>query len=277
MSSHAPAATGPGARVTTRTVRNKRSRNERLVMVTAYDATFARLVDEAGVDLVLVGDSLGNVVQGLDTTVPVTLDEMIYHCRCVARGTRRAMLVGDLPFGSYQGSVDEGLRSAFRLMKEGGCHAVKLEGGRQHAELVSRLTASGVPVMGHLGLTPQSVHALGGFRVQGREEDAAQRLREDAQILEQAGCFSIVLECVPAALAAEVSASLEHAATIGIGAGVGCHGQVLVIYDLLGMNSDFRPRFVKKYEDLGKRITDAVRNYGEEVRAGTFPSDEHGF
>lgn len=274
MSKH---GNGKRRRVTTRTVRRKKARDERLVMVTAYDATFARLVDEAGVDMILVGDSLGNVIQGRDTTVPVTLDEMIYHCKCVSRGATHPMLIGDLPFGSYQGGTDDGMRSAMRMMKEGGVQGVKLEGGRQHADLVERLTSCGVPVMGHLGLTPQSVHAFGGFRVQAKRADAADRLLEDARILQDAGAFSIVLECVPAELAARVTAELDRAATIGIGAGVECDGQVLVIYDLIGMDDTFQPRFVKRYDTIGQRITDAVRNYAEEVRAASFPSDEHAF
>lgn len=263
-------------RVTTATVRRKKARSERLVMVTAYDATFARLADEAGVDMILIGDSVGNVIQGHDTTLPVTLDEMIYHCRCVRRGSSQALLVGDLTFGSYQEGVEAGMRSALRLMKEGGCHAVKLEGGRIQAELVERLVTSGIPVMGHLGLTPQSVHAFGGYRVQAKKDAAAERLREDARILEEAGAFSVVLECIPAPLAAEVTQQLSIP-TIGIGAGAGCDGQVLVMHDLLGLNNAFKPRFVKAYEDLHTRVVGAFRSYAEEVRSGAFPDDEHSF
>lgn len=263
-------------RVTTWTIRRKKERGERLVMVTAYDATFGRIASEAGVDLILVGDSLGNVIQGKETTLSVTLDEMIYHCRCVGRGASRPLIVGDLPFGSYQSSVEVGMRSSERLMKEGGCHAVKLEGGRMHAELVRRLVSCGVPVMGHLGLTPQSVHAFGGFRVQGKDESAAARLIEDAKILEDAGAFAVVLECIPSALAEQVTAALSIP-TIGIGAGAGCDGQVLVMYDLLGMGGDFKPRFVKQFENLGVRINTALKAYGEEVRAGTFPDADHSY
>lgn len=261
-------------RVTTWTVRKKKAAGEPLVMITAYDATFAKLVDEAGADLILVGDSLGNVIQGQETTLPVTLDHMIYHCQCVARGASRPMIIGDLPFGSYQASVEDGLRAAHRLMKEGQCHAVKLEGGEQHAELVSRLTSAGVPVMGHLGLTPQSVHAFGGYRVQGRGDEAAERLVKDAHALQEAGAFSLVLECVPSPLAKRVTQELDIP-TIGIGAGADCDGQVLVIYDLLGMNPSFVPKFVKPYENLHDRITSAVSSYGEEVRARAFPDEEH--
>lgn len=263
-------------RVTTWTIRQKKEQSQRLVMVTAYDATFARLVDSAGVDMILVGDSLGHVIQGHDSTLPVTLDEMIYHCRCVDRGAKHALVVGDLPFGTYQSSVELGMQSSERLLKEGRCQAVKLEGGRQHAPLVERLSSNGIPVMGHLGLTPQSVHAFGGYRVQGRSADDAARLVEDAKILEGAGAFAIVLECVPAALAAQVTASL-HIPTIGIGAGRGCDGQVLVMHDLLGLNPEFKPRFVKRYEDLHTRATAAVKAFAEEVRGGTFPGDEHSF
>lgn len=265
-----------GKRITTWTVRRKKQAGERLVMVTAYDATFARLADEAGADLLLVGDSLGNVIQGRETTLGVTVDEMIYHCRCVGRGAKRAMIIGDMPFGSYQSSVERGMINAERLMKEGECHAVKLEGGRPHAALVDRLTSNGIPVMGHLGLTPQSVHALGGYRVQGKREDDARRLLEDAKILQDAGAFGLVLECIPAPLAAEVSAQLDIP-TIGIGAGAQCDGQVLVIYDLLGLNTEFKPRFVKNFEQLGTRTVDAIRAYAEEVRSGAFPDAEHSF
>jgi len=245
-----------------------------VVMVTAYDATFARLVDAAGVDVVLVGDSLGNVVQGHDTTLPVTLEEMIYHCRCVSRGLTCAHLVGDLPFLSYQVSDDEAMRSAGRLLKEGRAQSVKLEGGRRVAPLVRRMVEAGIPVMGHVGLTPQSVHQLGGYRMQGREDAAAAALLEDVKALEDAGVYSIVLEGIPGDLARELSAAVG-VPTIGIAAGPGCDGQVLVIYDLLGMDERFSPRFLKKYAELSAVITDAVRRFGAEVKSGTFPGPEH--
>src|SRR5262245_4462392 len=214
------------SRVTIHTLRSQKQRGEKIAMLTAYDATFARLLDEAGVDILLVGDSLGMVVQGHDTTLPVTLDEMIYHCRAVARGVRRAQVVGDMPFMSYQASIEQGLSSAGRLMKEGGAHAIKLEGGAQHAELVRRLVGSGIPVMGHIGLTPQSFHQMGGFKVQGREEGGSERLLQDARALEQAGAYAIVLEGMPTEIAVDITQAVG-VPTIGIGAGNGCDGQVL--------------------------------------------------
>jgi 3-methyl-2-oxobutanoate hydroxymethyltransferase len=226
--------------------------------------------------MILVGDSLGHVIQGHDSTIPVTLDQMVYHCQCVDRGAKRALVVGDLPFGTYQSSVEEGIRSSERLMKEGRCQAVKLEGGLHHAPLIARLAQNGIPVMGHLGLTPQSVHALGGYRVQGRTEDAAARILEEALGLEQAGAFAIVLECVPAAVAAAITRAL-HIPTIGIGAGPDCDGQVLVMHDLLGLNPDFKPRFVKRYADLHQQALAAFEAFAAEVRAGEFPQSEHSF
>jgi 3-methyl-2-oxobutanoate hydroxymethyltransferase len=263
-------------KVTIHTLRTMKQRGEKITVLTAYDATFARLLDEAGADVLLVGDSLGMVIQGNDTTLPVTVDEMIYHCRAVARGTRRAQIVGDMPFMSYQASVEQGLVNAGRLMKEGGCHAVKLEGGAQHAELVRRLVGAGIPVMGHIGLTPQSFHQMGGFRVQGRDAGGRERLLADARALEEAGAYAIVLEGIPSEIATEISAALTIP-TIGIGAGVGCDGQVLVIYDLLGMDDSFKPRFVRRYEQLGTRIRTAVQSYVEDVRSGGFPSANESF
>ncbi len=248
----------------------------KIAMVTAYDATFARLLDEAGCDMLLVGDSLGMVVKGETSTLSVTMEEMIYHLRAVARGTRHAQIVGDMPFMSYQGSIEEGIRNAGRLVKDGGAEAVKLEGGAQHAELVRRLVATGIPVVGHLGLTPQSVHQMGGYKVQGRGEQAAQKILVDARALDEAGCYAIVLEGIPSTLAAEITSRVS-AATIGIGAGPDCDGQVLVSYDLLGMNDEFRPKFVKRYEQLGVRIRTAVEAYIHEVRDGSFPDAEHSF
>ncbi|HKA86598.1 MAG TPA: 3-methyl-2-oxobutanoate hydroxymethyltransferase [Haliangiales bacterium] len=264
------------SKVTIHTLQKKKAAGDKIAMLTCYDATFARLLDDGGVDILLVGDSLGMVVQGHPTTLPVTLDEMIYHTRAVARGTRRAQILGDLPFMSYQASISEALHSAGRLMKEGGAEAVKLEGGAQHAELVSKMVAVGMPVMGHIGLTPQSYHQLGGFKVQGREENAARRLIDDAKSLAQAGAYALVLEGIPMELAAQITAAVAIP-TIGIGAGPACDGQVLVIYDLLGMNEEFKPKFVRRYENLSVRIRTAVDEYVADVKSGAFPSEEESF
>jgi 3-methyl-2-oxobutanoate hydroxymethyltransferase len=263
-------------RVTVPELRAQKQRGEKIVMLTAYDATFARLLDQAGADILLVGDSVGMVVAGYENTLPVTMDEMLYHCRAVARGTKRAHIVGDMPFMSYQVSIEQGLSNAARMLKEGGCHAVKLEGGAVHAPLVSRLVECGIPVMGHIGLLPQSVHQQGGFKVQGREQGGDQRLLQDALALQQAGAYSIVIEGVPHTIAKEISRALSIP-TIGIGAGAGCDGQVLVIYDLLGMNDSFQPKFVRRFESLADKIRDAVTTFGNEVRAGSFPSEQESF
>ncbi len=263
-------------RVTIHSLRQMKENGERFAMLTAYDATFARLLDEAGADVLLVGDSLGMVVQGHETTLPVTLEEMAYHCRAVVRGTRRAHVVGDMPFMSYQASIEQAMTNAGILMKEGGCHAVKLEGGAVHAELVRRLVSAGIPVMGHIGLTPQSYHQLGGFKVQGRDPGGRERLLEDARALEEAGCYSIVLEAIPADIAREITATVS-VPTIGIGAGTSCDGQVLVSYDMLGMDETFKPRFVRRYATLGQTIKDAVAHYVADVRTGAFPSDAESF
>src|SRR5215470_7554252 len=264
------------SKVTIHTLRQMKARGEKIAMLTAYDATFARLFDEAGADVLLVGDSLGMVVQGHDTTLPVTLDEIAYHCRAVARGARRAHVVGDMPFMSYQASVEQGVTNAGKLMKEGGCHSIKLEGGAVHAELVRRLVNAGIPVMGHIGLTPQSFHQLGGFKVQGREQGKAKQLVEDARALEQAGAYAIVLEGIPMELAAQITSTVG-VPTIGIGAGTSCDGQVLVIYDLLGMNEEFKPKFVRRYENLSVRIRTAVDEYVADVKAGRFPDEDESF
>ena len=261
-------------RITTRALQRYRSEERKIVMVTCYDATFARLVETAEVDAILVGDSLGMVIQGHEHTLPVTLDEVIYHCRAVARGCTRPHLIGDMPFGSYQSSLDEGVANGIRLMKEGGVQAVKLEGGVEHAELISRLVQAGVPVMGHLGLTPQSVHQLGGYRIQGREPDAAAALKADAKALQDAGCYALVLEGVPATLAAEVTTAVDIP-TIGIGAGAACDGQVLVMYDLLGLDKSFNPKFLKKYADLDTQVVGALNAFSQDVRDGVFPSLSH--
>lgn len=262
--------------VTIHTLQNMKQRGEKITVLTAYDATFARLLDETDVDVLLVGDSLGMVIQGQNTTLPVTLDEVIYHVRAVARGTQRAQVVGDMPFMSYQASIDDGVRNAGRMIQEGGAHAVKLEGGAQHAELVAKLVRIGIPVMGHIGLTPQSFHQLGGFKVQGRGPGAAETLVADAQALQDAGAYSIVLEGIPSEIAQRITATLQ-VPTIGIGAGAECDGQVLVIYDLLGMDDEFKPKFVRRYENFALRIRTAVRTYCDDVRHGAFPNASESF
>ena len=236
----------------------------------------ATLVDASGIDAILVGDSLGNVVLGYESTVPVTMDDIVHHLRAVTRGTKRAMVVGDMPFLSYHISREESVRNAGRLMQEGLAQAVKLEGGSEVAETVRAITNAGIPVMGHLGLTPQSVHQLGGFKVQGKGEEAARKLLSDAKSLEEAGVFAIVLECIPQQLAKLITESLS-VPTIGIGAGVHCDGQVLVIQDLLGMYSDFKPKFVKQYANLKEQIIEACQTYSEEVKGKSFPGPEHVF
>lgn len=263
-------------KVTVKTLAKMKATGERIAMVTAYDATFARLFDRAGVDVLLVGDSLGMVIQGNTTTLPVTMEDILYHTRAVVRGVSRAHVVSDMPFLSYQASLEDGVRNAGRLLKEGGAHSVKLEGGVEVAELVSRCVSFGIPVMGHLGLTPQSIHAMGGYRVQGRDEESRQKVIEGARALEQAGCYALVLEGVPSELAEEVTAQLSIP-TIGIGAGLECDGQVLVCYDMLGLEEDFKPRFVKRYERLGERTREAAMSFVREVRAGEFPAVEHTF
>jgi 3-methyl-2-oxobutanoate hydroxymethyltransferase len=249
-----------------------KTRGVRLTLLTAYDYTLARLLDRAGVDGLLVGDSLGMVVQGHEHSLGVTLDEVIYHTRMVARGCRRSLLIADMPFMTFQVSPQQALENAGRLIKEGGAHAVKLEGGVRSAAAIAAITAADIPVMGHIGLTPQSLRRFGGFRVQ-RDETA---LMEDALATERAGAFALVVECVPAEMAQKITAAL-HIPTIGIGAGAGCDGQVLVTHDMLGLYEEIRPRFVKQYADLGKAVVRAVEEYCREVREGTFPAAEHGF
>lgn len=251
-------------------LKQRKSRGERIVMLTAYDATMARLFDQAGVDILLVGDSLGMVVMGCETTLPVTLDAMVHHCRAVSRGARRALVVADMPFLTAQVSLPDAVRNAGRLVQEGGAAAVKLEGGGAMAEVVGRLVDVGIPVMGHLGLLPQSVHQLGGYRRQAREEAEAERLMGDAEALEQAGAFAVVLEAIPEEVAARVTGRLSIP-TIGIGAGASCDGQVLVSYDLLGITAGPVPSFVKQYARLGEQMVAAVEAYADDVRAGRFP------
>jgi 3-methyl-2-oxobutanoate hydroxymethyltransferase len=250
--------------------------NQPIVMITSYDATMARIVDESDVDIILVGDSAGMVMAGLDNTLGVTMDMMVYHVQCVTRTKPKALVIADLPFLSYQTSVPDAVRNAGRFLQEAGAQAVKLEGGQRVIEQVRAIIRADIPVMGHLGLTPQSVHAFGGYKVQGRGEEAARLLKENALMLQDAGVFSIVLECVPTPVAKEVSEALAIP-TIGIGAGPHCDGQVLVIQDLLGMNREFRPKFVKRYASLHETIKAAVDAYAKEVRGGAFPADEHCF
>lgn len=263
-------------RLTIRHIVRKKAAGEKIAMVTAYDATFARLIDAADADILLVGDSLGMVVQGHETTLPVTTDHILYHTQAVVRGSERALVVADMPFMSYQAALADALRNAGRLLAEGGAQAVKVEGGQRCVPTIRALVDAGIPAMGHLGLTPQSVNVFGGFRVQAREEEAAEQLLRDALALEEAGAFGIVLEMVPAELATRVTESLAIP-TIGIGAGAGCDGQVLVCYDFLGMDERFTPRFVKRYRDLSTEIRDATTAYVDEVRRGVFPGDEHSF
>ncbi|MEY9848110.1 3-methyl-2-oxobutanoate hydroxymethyltransferase [Streptacidiphilus sp. MAP5-3] len=265
-----------GRRVTVRDLAAAKTRGERWAMLTAYDAPTAGVFDESGVPVLLVGDSMGNCHLGYDTTVPVTMDEIAILSAAVVRGSKRAMVVADLPFGSYQESPAQALRSAVRLMKEAGVHAVKLEGGERSAAAIELLVQAGVPVMAHLGLTPQSVHALGGYPVQGRGDEASHQLLRDAKTVQAAGAFSVVLEAVPAELAAQVTKEL-HIPTVGIGAGVGCDAQVLVWTDMAGMTDGHVPRFVKQYANLRAELGRAAREYVDEVRGGTFPAEEHSF
>ena len=264
-------------RVTVRHLLDMKARGEKIVCLTAYDYLFGRLVDECGADLVLVGDSLGQVVLGYDSTIPVTLDDMVHHGKAVRRGVRRGMLIVDMPFMSFQVSREDALRNAGRLLKETGCEAVKMEGGGERvAETVSTIVDAGIPVMGHIGLTPQSVHALGGYRVQGREKTHASRIADEAKRLEDAGCFAVVLELMPAALAADVTRALRIP-TIGIGAGHACDGQVLVLYDMLGLNDGFKPKFVRRFGALAESSRSAIRDFVSAVRDGSYPGSEHSF
>lgn len=257
---------------TTRLLRMKQE-GKRIAMLTSYDFTTARIVDGAGVDVILVGDSASNVMAGHATTLPITLDEMIYHARAVARGVKRALVVCDMPFGSYQISAEEGVRNAVRLMKETGVDAVKIEGGEEYAETIRRIVAAGIPVCGHLGLTPQSVNVFGGYGLRAKEENEAAKLLADAKLLERAGCFAVVLEKIPAELAKRVSAELAIP-TIGIGAGRDCDGQVLVVDDMLGKNVGFKPKFLRVYADLNTLMTEAIGNYVRDVKESDFPSVE---
>ncbi|OYW17648.1 MAG: 3-methyl-2-oxobutanoate hydroxymethyltransferase [Sphingobacteriales bacterium 12-47-4] len=256
-------------RITTNTLNKMKASGQKIAMITAYDFSFARLFDESGIDVILVGDSASNVMAGHETTLPITLDQMIYHAASVIRGVERCLVVVDLPFGSYQSNSVEALASAIRIMKETGAHSLKLEGGEEVLESVNRIVSAGIPVMGHLGLTPQSIYKFGTYSVRAKEDAEAEKLKKDARLLEEAGCFAIVLEKIPAKLAKEVSESLTIP-TIGIGAGPGCDGQVLVIDDMLGM-FEAPPRFVKPYANIRDIITNAARHYADEVRSGAFP------
>lgn len=263
-------------RITTTHLVKMKAKAEKIVMITAYDYPTACLVDEAGVDAILVGDSMGMVVLGYETTIPVTLDQMIHHTKAVVRGTKRALVAADMPFLTYQTGPADALRNAGRLLQEAGAAAVKLEGGTEVCPQVQALVEAGIPVIGHLGLTPQSIHVFGGYKLQGREQESARKILADAKALEHAGAFSIVLECIPEDLAARITASLSIP-TIGIGAGVHCDGQVLVLHDMLGIAGKVKPRFVKQYARLGEAIRKAVEQYGEEVRQEKFPAPEHSF
>jgi 3-methyl-2-oxobutanoate hydroxymethyltransferase len=249
---------------------------EKITVLTAYDYGMASVLDECNIDLILVGDSLGNVVLGYDTTLPVTMEDMLHHTKAVSRAVHNALIVADMPFLSYQVSPEAALANAGRFLKEADAQAVKLEGGQEQAETVHKITCAGIPVMAHLGLTPQSIHQLGGYKVQGKKEDSAEKMIQDAIILEEAGAFSLVLECVPEKLAAEITRSIAIP-TIGIGAGINCDGQVLVVNDMLGMNERMTPRFVKKYANLNLEIKKAVKTYIAEVKHGAFPDSEHSF
>ena len=263
-------------RITTAVIRDRKKKGEKITMLTAYDYPTALIVDEAGTDIILVGDSLGMVVLGYDSTLPVTMEDMIHHTKAVSRASKHAMVVGDMPFMSYQVSIEDAMYNAGRFLQEAGAQGVKLEGGREVAELTRKMTSSGIPVMAHLGLTPQSVHQIGGYKIQGKEDQAAKRILEDAKILEEAGAFSIVLECVPAKLAGMITQSLSIP-TIGIGAGIACDGQVLVVHDMLGMFEKFTPKFVKIYGNLNESMKDAIKQYLDEVRGGLFPENKHSF
>ena len=263
-------------KVTIHTLKRQKQAGQKICMVTAYDATFARILDDAGADVLLVGDSLGMVFQGNDSTLPVTMDQMVYHCRAVTRGARRAHVVGDMPFLSYQTSSLDAVKNAGRLVAEGGAGSIKLEGGAEFAETIGQILRASIPVMGHIGLTPQSVHKMGGYLVQGRDEESAKRLYRDALALQEAGCYALVLEGVPMELAQEITGALSIP-TIGIGAGVHCDGQVLVCYDLLGLNPDFKPKFVKRFADLYGTTRSAAETFFSEVRAEAFPDEDHSF
>ena len=270
------AIAGRAKKVTTHTLQEMKRAGENITMLTSYDYSLTRLVDGAGIDVILVGDSASNVMAGNDTTVPITLDHMIYHAQCVVNGVDRALVVVDMPFGTYQGDTKLALKSAIRIMKESAGHAVKLEGGVEITDSIKRILTAGIPVMGHLGLTPQSIYKFGTYGVRAKEDQEAERLISDALALQDAGCFAIVLEKIPAELAKMVSEKL-NIPTIGIGAGPHCDGQVLVLHDMLGITKDFSPRFLRRYADLGEAIDNAVKQYITDVRSGDFPNEEESY
>lgn len=271
MSTELPSRKAP--RITTQTIVDMKHAGEKISMLTAYDFTMAKIFDHAGIDILLVGDSASNVMAGHETTLPITLDQMIYHTQCVVRGVNRCLVIADLPFMSYQVTIKEAQISAGKMMKEAGAHAVKLEGGKPVAKTIKKIVESGIPVMGHLGLTPQSIYKFGTYKVRAREEEEAQQLVDDAKRLEEAGCFSLVLEKIPAHLARQVTESISIP-TIGIGAGTDCDGQVLVAHDMLGLNKDFNPRFVRRYANLQDVMTEAVQAYIKDIKASDFPSKD---
>ena len=260
-------------RITTNVLQKMKSNGEKISMITAYDYSFAKIFDAAEIDVILVGDSASNVMAGHETTLPITLEQMIYHASSVIRAVKRCLVVVDLPFGTYQSNSKEALISAIRIMKETGAHAIKLEGGEEVLESINRIVAAGVPVMGHLGLTPQSIYKFGTYSVRAKEEEEANKLKNDAKLLQEAGCFGLVLEKIPATLAKEVTASLVIP-TIGIGAGRHCDGQVLVMHDMLGINTEFRPRFLRQYLNMHEQITEAVQNYIKDVKGNQFPNEQ---
>lgn len=263
-------------RITTATLQKMKSSGKKIAMLTAYDFSFARMIDAAGVDVILVGDSASNVMAGHETTLPITLDQMIYHASSVVRGAKRCLIVVDLPFGAYQSNSDIALASAIRIMKETGAHAIKLEGGEEVMDSVKRIISAGIPVMAHLGLTPQSIYKFGSYNVRAKEEAEAEKLKKDAGLLQDAGCFALVLEKIPALLAKEVSENL-HIPTIGIGAGKHCDGQVLVMHDMLGINTEFKPRFLRQYLNIAEQVSGAVKQYIDDVKTNAFPTDAESY
>ena len=263
-------------KVTTNTLQKMKMQGEKISMLTAYDFSFAKIFDAAGIDVILVGDSAGNVIAGYETTVPVTLDQMIYHAQSVVRGINRCLVVVDMPFGTYQSNSDIALASAIRIMKETGAHAIKLEGGEEVLDSIKKIVSAGIPVMGHLGLTPQSIYKFGTYTVRAKEDTEAEKLKNDIKLLEEVGCFAVVLEKIPALLAKEVTHSVQIP-TIGIGAGAACDGQVLVMHDMLGITTEFKPRFLRQYANLGEQINDAVKKYIEDIKQNDFPNESESY
>ena len=263
-------------KITTHTLQKMKESGEKISMITAYDYSFAGIMDHAGIDVILVGDSASNVMAGFETTVPITLEHMIYHAQSVIRAVNRSLVVVDMPFGTYQGNSDIALASAIRIMKESGAHSVKMEGGEEIADSIRKIVQAGIPVMGHLGLTPQSIYKFGTYQLRAKEETEANKLRQDALVLQEAGCFAIVLEKIPALLAKEVSQTV-NIPTIGIGAGPDCDGQVLVMHDMLGINTEFKPRFLRTYLNLHEQITGAVKQYISDVKSGDFPNENESY